>query len=229
MIDPQSSSVLLQILTSPIVATILIAAGIIGIVAEIKAGLHGLGVVGGLLALGLFFGASILVGLAGWGTMLLLGLGALAIGVEVFLLPGHGVTGLVGAALVVAAMVSALVGTAPGAGDIVQALAIIATSVVIVGAVAYGWIRHLPNSGRFAGLFHLSSSSAAAGYIAAPARHELVGAEGIAVTDLRPSGTIDVNGEKVDVVTEGEYIRAGAKVTVLRTESYRLVVRSQPH
>jgi len=160
--------------------------------------------------------------------MLLLGLGVVAIAIEVFLLPGHGVTGLLGAALVLASMVSALVGTAPTAGDIVQALAIIATSLVIVGAVIYGWVRHMPSSGRFAGLFHLSSSGAAAGYIAAPARHELVGATGMAITDLRPSGTIDVNGEKIDVVTEGEYIRAGAKVMVLRTESYRLVVRSQP-
>lgn len=228
MIDPQSTSVLLQILTSPVVATILIAAGIVGIVAELKAGLHGLGVLGGMLALGLFFSASILVGLAGWGTVLLLGLGVVAIAVEVFLLPGHGVTGLIGAALVVASMVSALVGTAPTAGEIVQALAIMAASLILVGAVIYGWVRHLPSSGRFAGLFHLTSSGAAAGYIAAPPRHELVGAQGIALTDLRPSGTIDVNGEKVDVVTEGEYIRAGGRVTVLRTESYRLVVRSLP-
>ncbi len=226
MIDPQSSSVLLHILTHPVVATILISAGIIGVATEIKAGAHGLGLLGGMLAFGLFFGASIMVGLAGWGTMLLLGLGVLAIAVEVFLLPGHGAAGILGAALVLASMVSALMGTAPTPADVLQAMATIAASVILVGAVAYGWIRHLPSSGRFSGLLHLTSSGASAGYIAAPARNDLIGIEGVAVTDLRPAGTIEVNGEKVDVVTEGEYVRAGSKVTVLRTESYRHIVKA---
>jgi membrane-bound serine protease (ClpP class) len=120
-------------------------------------------------------------------------------------------------------MIASLLGPTPTMGDVLQALVTITTSVLVVGVVAYSWIRHLPTSGRFAGLLHVSS---AAGYIAAPSRNDLIGAEGVAATDLRPSGTADFNGEKLDVVTEGEYIRAGTRVTVLRTESYRHIVRA---
>ncbi|HTO72222.1 MAG TPA: NfeD family protein [Gemmatimonadales bacterium] len=226
MIDPQSGSVILQVLTNPVVAAALLSVGIIGLIAEVKAGLHGLGLLFGTLALGLFFGASIMVGLAGWGTMLMLGLGIVALGFEVFVLPGHGFTGILGAALVVAAMFAALLGPTPTSGDILQAAATIATSFLVIGIVAYSWIRHLPTSGRFAGLLHSSSVESAAGYIAAPARHDLIGAEGVAMTDLRPSGTADIAGEKVDVVTDGGYLPAGTRVQVIRTESYRQVVRA---
>lgn len=226
MIDPQSGSVVLHLLTNPVVAAALLSVGVIGLLTELKAGAHGFGLLISTLALGLFFGSSILLGVAGWGTMLLLGMGVLALALEVYVLPGHGFAGVLGAALVFSAMIAALLGSAPTAGDVVQALATIAASVLIVGVVAYSWIRHLPSSGRFAGLLHLSSSGAAAGYIAAPHRADLVGSEGIAATDLRPSGTVDVNGEKIDAVTEGEYLPAGTRIQVVRAESYRHVVRA---
>jgi membrane-bound serine protease (ClpP class) len=223
VIDPQTGSVLLHLLTHPIVAAILLSVGIIGVLTELKAGAHGLGLLVGMLALGLFFGSSILLGLAGWGTMLLLGLGVVAVAVEVFLLPGHGAAGLLGAGLVIVAMIAALLGPTPTLGDVLQALVTITTSVLVVGVVAYSWIRHLPSSGRFAGLLHVSS---AAGYIAAPSRNDLIGAEGVAATDLRPSGTAEFGAEKIDVVTEGEYLPAGTRVRVVRAESYRHIVRA---
>jgi membrane-bound serine protease (ClpP class) len=63
------------------------------------------------------------------------------------------------------------------------------------------------------------------GYIAALPRADLVGLEGVAVTDLRPAGTAQVAGERVDVVTEGEYVPQGGAVRVVRSEGYRHVVR----
>ena len=46
-----------------------------------------------------------------------------------------------------------------------------------------------------------------------------------AVTDLRPSGTAQIGSERVDVVTEGEYVAQGRAVRVVRSEGYRHVVR----
>jgi len=46
------------------------------------------------------------------------------------------------------------------------------------------------------------------------------------VTDLRPSGAAEVGGERIDVVTEGEYVPAGSGVQVVRSDGYRHVVRS---
>jgi membrane-bound serine protease (ClpP class) len=63
------------------------------------------------------------------------------------------------------------------------------------------------------------------GYISALPRADLVGQEGVAVTDLRPAGTAAFAGERVDVVTEGEFVAQGRPVQVLRSEGYRHVVR----
>jgi membrane-bound serine protease (ClpP class) len=55
-----------------------------------------------------------------------------------------------------------------------------------------------------------------------------VGRDGTALTDLRPSGTARIGDERVDVVTEGEYVPQGSRVQVLRSEGYRHVVRKVP-
>ena len=49
----------------------------------------------------------------------------------------------------------------------------------------------------------------AEGYISAPRGRDLVGQDGVAVTDLRPAGTAQIGAERVDVVTEGEYVQSG--------------------
>jgi hypothetical protein len=58
----------------------------------------------------------------------------------------------------------------------------------------------------------------------APAR-SLVGMTGTALSDLRPSGIAEIDGERVDVVTSGELLRRGEAIEVVRDEGYRRVVR----
>jgi membrane-bound serine protease (ClpP class) len=218
-----------RFLTSPIVSPLLLSLGILALLAEVKAGTHGLGLLVGLSSLGLFFGSSLILGLAGLEEVILLGLGFVAVAVEVFLLPGFGVAGILGALLIGAAIVLAMLGNFPTGADVVQALAVLGASVFITLAVAFAWFRHLPNSRRFAGLIHKESALAAEGYVSALPRGDLVGQHGVALTDLRPAGVATVNGERVDVVTEGEYIQAKSPIEVLRAEGYRHVVRAVPN
>jgi membrane-bound serine protease (ClpP class) len=109
-------------------------------------------------------------------------------------------------------------------GQIISALGIVAVSILVLGVVAYAIVRHLPRS-RASGVLLKESTSQEAGYLSAPDRAELVGRVGKAVTDLRPSGTVAIDGERVDVVTEGPWVEEGEMVVVLRAESYRHVVR----
>ncbi|MNC78018.1 hypothetical protein D3C75_1301300 [compost metagenome] len=53
----------------------------------------------------------------------------------------------------------------------------------------------------------------------------LVGASGVSITPLRPAGTASLNGERVDVVTEGSFIAAGASISVIKVEGGRVVVK----
>jgi membrane-bound serine protease (ClpP class) len=225
-VDINWAEMVVRFLTSPIVSPLLLSLGILALLAEVKAGAHGIGLLVGLASLGLFFGSSLILGLAGMEEVILLGLGFVAVAVEVFLLPGFGVAGILGALLIGAAVVLAMLGNFPTGGDVVQALAVLGASVFITLAVAFAWFRHLPNSRRFRGLIHQESSLSAEGYVSALPRGDLVGKQGVALTDLRPAGVATVDGERIDVVTEGEYVHATSTIEILRAEGYRHVVRA---
>lgn len=225
-IAPNWAEMVVRFLTSPLVSPLLLSLGMLGLIFEIKAGHFGIGALASLTSLGLFFGSGVILGLAGWEEVILLALGFVALGVEVFILPGFGVAGVIGLGLVTASIVLALVGTAPTGGDLVQAGAILVTALIITASVLFAWIRHIPHSARFRKVMLQDGHAAVDGYVSAPSRGDLVGQSGQAVTDLRPSGTAEIGAERVDVVTEGEYVPMGAPVTVLRSEGYRHIVRA---
>jgi len=226
MPEPSWVEALVRFLTHPLVSPLLLSLGVLGLVFELKAGAFGLGGLVSLLALGLFFGASYAQGLAGWQEALLLVVGLIAIAVEVLVLPGFGVAGVIGMVCLTVAVVLALTGTAPSPTDLAQALAILAASAVITAAVVYTWLRHLPASHRFSGLLLKGAGHRDAGFVTAPSRPDLVGRGGEALTDLRPSGTAAFGEERLDVVTEGEYLAQGTTIEVIRSDGYRHVVRA---
>ena len=59
-----------------------------------------------------------------------------------------------------------------------------------------------------------------------PDRTALAGKTGRTLTELRPSGIAEFEGERVDVVTEGEFIQEGVSVNVTETEGNRVVVKA---
>jgi membrane-bound serine protease (ClpP class) len=222
---PNWAERLVGFLTSPLVSPVLLSLGVLGLLAEIKTGAFGLGGLVSLASLGLFFGSGFLLGLAGWEEIIMLALGLGALALEILVLPGFGIAGVIGTVLVAGATVMTLLGNAPSAGDVVQAFAVLGTSIVITIAIGYAWLRHLPNSGRMSGLLLRNRADAAEGFVAALPRRDLVGQVGVALTDLRPSGAAQVLGERMDVVTEGEYVPLGSRVEVVRSDGYRHVVR----
>ena len=222
---PNWAELVVRFLTNPLVSPLLLSIGMLGLIFEIKSGAFGLGGLLSLTALGLFFGSSLLLGLAGWEELLLLGSGLIALGVEVFLIPGFGVAGILGGALIAGAVILALVGNLPTASDFLYAGGILAASLVVTGAVLLGWLRHLPTSTRWSGLFLKASTDSAEGFISAPNRRDLIGREGKAGTDLRPAGTAHFGDERLDVVTEGEFIKAGVAIKVVQSDGYRHIVR----
>ncbi|MEE8062192.1 MAG: NfeD family protein [Gemmatimonadales bacterium] len=216
---------LVRFLTSPLVQPLLLSLGMLGLVFEIKSGGFGLGGVVSLGALGLFFGSNLLLGLAGTEEFILLAAAIIALGIEIFVLPGFGIAGILGLLLLGAAFVLAMVGNVPTMADFTQAVAVVGASVVITIAVVFAWLRHLPSSNRFKGLLLKRELDQASGFISAPERNDLVGQIGVALTDLRPAGTITIGEERLDAVTEGEFLQQGQRVKVMRSDGYRHVVR----
>jgi membrane-bound serine protease (ClpP class) len=93
----------------------------------------------------------------------------------------------------------------------------------VLGGLAIGvwsWLRFFPES-RVAKRFISQSSSGELGV----AKPELLHGTGVALSQLRPSGTATINGQRVDVVTEGGLIERGAAIKVVAVEGARVVVR----
>lgn len=221
---------LVRFLTNPVLTPLLLSLGFLGLLIEVKTPGFGLAGGAGLLSLGLFFGSHYLVGLAGLEELLVLGLGLVLLGIEVFVVPGFGVFGILGILGIVGGIYMSLLGQFSTVVDYTTAAGVIATSIILVLITAWAIVRTLPSNSRLArsGILLGQRTSRETGYLSAAARVELVGLEGTAVTDLRPAGVGIFGDERIDVVAETGWIEEGTPIRIIRAEGYRHVVRPAP-
>jgi membrane-bound serine protease (ClpP class) len=215
-----------RLLTNPVVSSLLLSVGLLGILVEIRTPGVGVPGIAGLTSLALFLGGHWIVRLAGWEELLLVSLGVILMLVEVLVIPGFGVAGLAG----IAALLGGLTLTLIGEGASVPAIsgAIVRVTISMVAALVAGLLlMRLMTRTPFARRLVLDTDmNAAEGWESTPEReHQLVGAHGHTHTALRPAGIADIGGERVDVVSEGEMIESGAAVLVTRVDGNRVVVR----
>ncbi len=64
------------------------------------------------------------------------------------------------------------------------------------------------------------------GYQSSPDYAVYLGKTGVALTPLRPAGVARIDNQRLDVVSEGEFLEKGVAIEVIRIEGYRLIVRS---
>lgn len=217
---------LVRALTHPIVSSVLMAVGMLGIIMEIQSPGFGLPGMIGLAAMALFLGGHWLVALAGWEQVLLIGLGLLLIGAEVFLIPGFGVAGLLGILALLAGFGSSLVGA--GATWAAIATAVVRAGLSLVLAIVGGFIlfRFLPRLPIGRRLILDTGLAAGAGYRSEPeSDRRWLGHQGMTVSALRPSGIAQLDGERVDVVSDGMFLEPGTRIEVIRVDGNRIVVR----
>ena len=213
--------------SNPVVAPFLLSLGFLGIIVEVKTATFGLAGLAGALSLSLFFGSHLILGLAGWEDLLLVGAGALFVAAEVLLIPGFGLFGVLGIAGIAGGIYMSLLGSLPTAADFSQAASVLSATLVILLVSGWALLRHLPKSTRLfqSGIFLGTRTDRAIGYESSERRTDLVGAEGVAATDLRPSGVGIFDDERVDIVSQSEWIQEGTPVLVVSAEGYRRVVR----
>jgi membrane-bound serine protease (ClpP class) len=213
--------------SNPVVAPFLLSLGFLGIIVEVKTATFGLAGLAGALSLSLFFGSHLILGLAGWEDLLLVGAGALFVAAEVLLIPGFGLFGVLGIAGIAGGIYMSLLGSLPTAADFSQAGSVLSATLVILLVSGWALLRHLPKSTRLfqSGIFLGTRTDRAIGYESSERRTDLVGAEGVAATDLRPSGVGIFDDERVDIVSQSEWIQEGTPVLVVSAEGYRRVVR----
>jgi membrane-bound serine protease (ClpP class) len=217
---------LVRFLTHPVVSSLLMTIGILGIIVEIRT--PGFGVPGslGAVSLALFFWGHWLVRLAGWEEVLLVGLGLILLAIEVFVTPGFGLTGVLGLAALIGGLGLSLVGAGATWVVVVTAVGQVAASLLLALAVSLAVLRFLPRLPFGRRLVLETELTAHEGFASAPETDRAwLGKRGTAASPLRPAGIADIEGERVDVVSDGEFIDAGEPLTVVRVDGNRIVVR----
>lgn len=215
---------LVRFFTHPLVSPFLLSLGFLGLLIEVKTPAFGLAGLTGLTSLGLFFGSHLIIGLAGWEVLILLGIGGILLLAEAFVIPGFGVAGVLGGISIAVGIFLSLVGRAPTVVDVLIALQVLGMAAVIVAVATWQLLRRLPHDRRGANLLHTTAMTRDRGYASSRRRDDLLGVEGVAVTDLRPAGTARIGDERLDVVSTGPWVAAGTAVRVVGAEGYRHVV-----
>lgn len=208
---------LARFITHPVVIPILMTIGSLGLVLELYSPGFGLPGIAGLSALLLFFYGHMVAGLAGFETLILFALGVGLILLELFI-PG-GIAGIIGLLAIFASFFMA-------SDNVVHmgiSLLIALTASIVLSILM---IRVFGKKMKFFRRIILTdSTSTEKGYVSNKNRLELIGVEGITLTPLRPSGTIVVEDERIDAVSEGGFIAKDKKVRIVKTEGSRIVVR----
>ena len=215
--EPTFAEKVARFITNPMVVTILLSIGLFGLVLELFS--PGFGIPGliGLSSFGLFFFGHTVAGFAGYESVVFFIIGLALLIAELFI-PG-GIVGIIGGALMIISLLFA--------GESVVHMAysiLIAVFIAIIGMVIlmkfFGKNLHVFNK-----LILRDATTTEEGYVSNVNRIDLLGKTGDTITPLRPSGTVVVGNERIDVVSEGSYIEANRKVEVVQVEGSRVIVR----
>lgn len=217
---------LVRFLTHPVVSSLLVTVGILGVLVELRTPGFGIPGAAGLVSLALFFWGHWLVRLVGWEELLLVGIGVMLLAMEIFVVPGFGATGVLGLVAVVAGLGLSLLGAGATWSAIMAAVGRVALAVLLGLAGALAAMRLLPRLPVGRRLILSTELQAGAGYGSAPERdRQWLGKRGTATSSLRPAGIAEIEGERVDVVSDGEFIDSGQPLEVIRVDGNRIVVR----
>jgi len=228
-------------LTSPVVAGLLMLIGFLALMTEVKTPGFGLPGAVGIACLALFFAGHMVVELAGWEEILLAVIGLVALGVEIFVTPGFGWTGVLGVVMLVAALVLAMLDGPPGVlwatgavtGALGKVLLVLFAAVFLFILVMYvlGRMGRAPRDARGSWLIlsrtlqgAKSTTPGEDGPTDDERKAKWVDQVGVAETDLRPAGKARFDDEVLDVVSDLQYIDRGSAVRIVDIEGVRVVV-----
>jgi membrane-bound serine protease (ClpP class) len=220
VIDKTPAFYFIYFLANPFVSSFLIILGILGLYIEAKT--PGFGFPGGLgvICLSLFFVGHAGIGDSTWLPSAIFLAGIALIALEIFVVPGFGVTGISGIIAVIAALLLAF-----GWDNFELAVNTVGLSIIIVTVAIFILSIYLPKSSMMKRIALQTTHKSTEGFEAHPKPDpNLMGAEGIAHSMLRPAGIAFFNDKRTDVTTEGDFIEKGEHIKVIKVDGMKVVV-----
>lgn len=204
-------------ISSPYISTILLALGFIGVALEIMTPGFGIGGTISILSFGLYFSGNILAGNSNWTSLVLFVVGLILLVIEA-MVPGFGLPGISGIILVIVGTVLAM--ESLQAAVMSLSIAIIISSIVTVYLVRIGYKSKL-----FDSIILSNKLDKEKGYLSVDTMDYLMDKEGNTLSELRPTGFIDIEGEIFDALSEGDFISKNIPIKVVKAEGSKIYVR----
>jgi membrane-bound ClpP family serine protease len=226
---------LVDFLRDPWTSVVLVMLGITCLILELKMpGVSLPGIISAICFLLFFWSHSQVSGQIVWLAFLLFLLGLLLIGLEIFVIPGFGVTGISGVLLVLGSIGLVAYGHWPrsneewiGYGQALGPFTISILGAIVAAFVLARYLPHIPYVNRL--MLKPQDEIGDSGDELVDSIHPemaaLLGAIGVAATPLRPAGKVQFGDNFVDVVAEGSYVVPGTRVQVVEIEGNRVVVK----
>ena len=219
-------------MVNPAVSGILIMIIIGGIYFELQTPGVGFPIAASILAALLYFTPLYLEGLAeNWEVIIFL-LGIVLLAVEIFVIPGFGVAGVAGIALIMTSLILSLINNVGFDFEMTMPTQIINAFLTVILATVGGFFGSIYLAKKFVTTSFMSSMVLSAvqnkneGFVGVDTKeHGLIGKQGTTKTILRPSGKVEVEGDTYDATALSGYIDKGEAIQVVKYETAQLFVR----
>ena len=230
--EESSSDKLISFLTSGVVMTILIAIALVALYVEINS--PGFGIPGtiSLISFAIIFASNIMLGQAGSFEIIIFIVGVILLILEIFIIPGFGVAGISGIILIVLSLILSMqdfiIPTVDWEwGIFFKNVLNVGVSFVISIFIMMIIAQALPKASFFQRLALNAAQNTSEGFTVQDEAeiNKFIGKKGISVTTLRPSGKAEINGEVVEVVSDGEFVEKGTNIEVIDVTSNKIIIR----
>ena len=220
------SESIVRFLTNPVVASLLTTFGFLGILFELQS--PGWGIPGfvGLTCLILSLSVSYIAQLATMSDMIFILTGLSLILLEMLVIPGFGIVGIGGIGFMLYGLYLLLLPEVP-VGEEILGQAMDGFLIGLVGAIIgiVLLVKLMIRSKFWEQLTAPSSQKKDQGFSNTQGWENLQGQLAITDTDLHPSGWINIDDQRIFVLSEGGFIEKGKKVTILSVDGNRVLVR----
>jgi membrane-bound serine protease (ClpP class) len=216
---------------NPFISGLLILFIIAGIYFEMQS--PGIGFAGlvALVSLVLYLVPYSLNGLAEYWEIIAFFIGVILIALEVFVIPGFGVTGVSGIVIVVVSLVLIMINNKAFDFEFVRMNDIVLALVASMGGMLGGGIllfvfgSKLPDTRFYKRVALTNTQNSSEGYTSNILKGSMLGKKGVTHTVLRPSGKILIGETIYDAYTRGDFIERGQIVEVISDEGGTLKVK----
>ncbi|MFP4021091.1 MAG: NfeD family protein [Halanaerobium sp.] len=206
---------IMGVISSPYISSLILIIAFSALIFEALTPGFALGGTVGIISLLIFFASHIFTGAIGTGIVVLFIVGVILILAEVFVIPGFGIAGISG----ITAVLVSLFFIFPNTTIAVSVLLAVILFTLVIAIIMFKKF----GSSRFWKRISLVNNSM--NYYTSSSKKDYLDQEAKTLSKLRPAGIIEIEGKRIDAVSEGAFIEKDKKVKVISVSGSRVVVK----